>query len=330
MKTKPMDLLYCGVNSKRISQAKPTLSRKALKHFYNFVKRRYIIHLRKDVLKLSPPWTPDEILQKYRFTNVRREHDRETRWVIDNIVKADSLCYEDKLLNIILFRLYNQHETAELLSLPIPFQDFGRGGWDSEWYRTLFLAQDKVNPNTRYFTPAFYTSGMKRYLGEITGEKYTPMRVLKMMEQILKSTIIQDIKGCRAQCDVYRVLSSYPGIGSFLAYQVFVDYSYMTEFPFSENEFTVAGIGCIDGLNRLFKDRDGMSYEECLFWLRDNVDRLFVEVLKKNWDPNVVFWDLPEWDRHLNVMSLENCMCELSKYIRAKTGEGRPRRIYKT
>ena len=79
----------------------------------------------------------------------------------------------------------------------------------------------------------------------------------------------------------------------------------------------------------VFEDRDGMSYEECLFWIRDNIDWLFREVLEKDWNPQKVFWDLPEEDRYLNLMSLENCFCELSKYIRVLDGTGRPRKTYK-
>jgi hypothetical protein len=39
--------------------------------------------------------------------------------------------------------------------------------------------------------------------------------------------------------------------------------------------------------------------------------------------------DLPEEDRYMNVMSLENCMCELGKYMKTKLGVGRPRSRYK-
>ena len=83
------------------------------------------------------------------------------------------------------------------------------------------------------------------------------------------------------------------------------------------------------GLGFLFTDKDGMTDEECLFWVRDNIGESFKTILGKPWDPYKLFSDLPEADRCLNVMSLENCFCELSKYIRAKTGTGRPRKKYK-
>jgi hypothetical protein len=327
LKNKPADTLYCGVNKKRIKKAQPVLNARNLLYLYNFIKRRYVIHLRKDVLKKDPPWTTDQVLRDFRFTNIRREHDKESKWVIEHITSNPELSYEDKLLNVILFRLYNKHETAELISMPFKFSE--TPDWNPEWYRSLFEAALVEDPKRVFFTAAFHTVGMKNTLKKVTGESYAPMRILKFIKILINEGLVDDIKACTNQQEVYQTLTDYNGIGRFLAYQFYVDMTYIAEFPFSENEFTVAGPGCVMGLNYLFEDRDGMSYEECLFWLRDNLDRLFVEELGKDWDAKRVFWDLPEEDRCFNVMSLENCFCELSKYIRAKDGTGRPRKRYK-
>lgn len=327
MKNKPADTLYCGVSKTRIKKAKPVLNERNLLYLYNFIKRRYVIHLRKDVLKKDPPWTTDPVLKDFRFTNIRREHDKESKWVIEHIANNPELSYEDKLLNVILFRLYNKHETAELISMPFKFSQ--TPDWNPEWYRSLFEAALVEDPKRVFFTAAFHTVGMKNTLKKVTGEDYAPMRILKFIKILINEGLVDDIKACVNQQEVYQTLTDYNGIGRFLAYQFYVDMTYIAEFPFSENEFTVAGPGCVMGLNYLFENRDGMTYEECLFWLRDNLDRLFVEELGKDWDAKRVFWDLPEEDRCFNVMSLENCFCELSKYIRAKDGTGRPRKRYR-
>lgn len=327
MKIKSNDILYCGVDKMRIRKAKPVLDERALLHLYNFIKRRYSIHLKKDVLKKDPPWTNDPVLRDFRFTNIRREHDKESKWVIEHIANNPELSYEDKLLNVILFRLYNKHETAELISMPFKFSQIP--DWNPEWYRSLFEAALVEDPKRVFFTAAFHTVGMKNTLKKVTGEDYAPMRILKFIKILINEGLVDDIKACVNQQEVYQTLTDYNGIGRFLAYQFYVDMTYIAEFPFSENEFTVAGPGCVMGLNYLFENRDGMTYEECLFWLRDNLDRLFVEELGKDWDAKRVFWDLPEEDRCFNVMSLENCFCELSKYIRAKDGTGRPRKRYR-
>lgn len=327
MKNKPADTPYCGVDKERIKKAQPVLNERNLLYLYNFIKRRYVIHLRKDVLKKDPPWTTDEVLKNFRFTNIRREHDKESKWVIEHIANNPELSYEDKLLNVILFRLYNKHETAELISMPFKFSQ--TPDWNPEWYRSLFEAALVEDPKRVFFTAAFHTVGMKNTLKRVTGESYAPMRILKFIKILINEGLVDDIKACTNQQEVYQTLTDYNGIGRFLAYQFYVDMTYIADFPFSENEFTVAGPGCVMGLNYLFEDRDGMSYEECLFWLRNNLDRLFVEELGKDWDAKRVFWDLPEEDRCFNVMSLENCFCELSKYIRAKDGTGRPRKRYR-
>lgn len=329
MRNKPADILYCDVREDKIRTARPIIHDENLLHLYNFITRRYKIHLRKDVLKKPQPWTNDSVLREFRFTNVRREHDRETLWLINHVTSNPKVSYEDKLLNCILFRLFNKHETSELISQPICFNE----AYNPEVYRKVFEDTEKDDPQYIFFTGAFITGGMKRalkwYLPKGTKEDSMPMRVMKFMEYLYKDGVVNKIKACMTQRSVYDLLRGYLGIGDFLAYQMFVDMTYIKEFPFSENEFTAAGPGCKMGLNFLFIDKDGMSYEECLFWLREHLGELFTQVLGKPWDPDKLFRDLPKYDRCLNVMSLENCFCELSKYIRAKTGTGRPRKKYK-
>lgn len=330
LRNKPGDIPFCGVSKQAIESARPTLSKKGLRSLYEFVCARYEAHINKDVLEKEPPWTDDSTIQKYRFTNVRREHDKETKWLIKHISCNTGLCYEDKLLNTILFRLYNRHDTAELLSMPIKFSKYEL--WDPEWYRSLFEAALVENPERKFFTGAFSVSGLKRLLSQ-----YVPiniknnsmeMRMLYFMETLIEDRVCGKLRLCKSPIEIVNTLMEYDGIGDFLAYQIFVDMSYISEFPFSENEFTIAGPGCMVGLDFLFVDRGGMSYEECLFWLRDNIDSLFTDCLNKPWDAREVFWDLPEYDRCFNVMSLENCFCELGKYIQAKQGVGRHRKKY--
>lgn len=330
MRTKPGDIFYCGVSKEKILNAKPILDDKVLLNLYKFIRRRYNIHLNKDVWRTKPPWTSDAILSTYRFTNVRREHDRETKWLIKHITSNSDLCYTDKLLNVILFRLFNKHETAELLSMPIKFSE--QPDWNPEWYRAVFEAAEAEDPGIKFFTSAFNTGGLKtackNYLPKKDPKNSMPMRILYFVRTLFVSDIAGELMECTQQNEICSVLSAYKGIGDFLAYQMFVDMTYIEEFPFSENEFTVAGPGCRLGLDYLFIDKDGMTYEECLFWLRDNIDDLFTDSLGKNWDPNRVFWDLPRQDRYLNLMSLENCFCELSKYIKLKKGAGKTRKRY--
>lgn len=330
MKTKKNDVKYCGVRKSKIDLAHPLFMPGAFPEFVKYIKTRYNIHLKKDVLNQEKPWTKDPILQSYKFTNVCREHDKESLWVIRNVVNNKELCYEDKLLNCILFRLFNKHQTMELINAPIPFLECD-GDIDLDVYRRAFEQKRIENPEYVFFTNSFNTGGLKRNLKwySSTDEKDMCMRVMKFMAYLVKDKVYEKVKSCNNQMAVFDLLRSYVGIGDFLAYQIFVDFTYIQEFPFSENEFVVAGPGCIQGIDFLFAEKDGMSYEECIFWLRDNWAKLnneYIHDSRKRFVPQRDMKDLCEKDRVMNVMRLENCFCEFSKYMKILSGEGRARK----
>ncbi len=324
MKTKEKDISYCGVRLKKIESAHPTLDGEALDLFLRYVKERYRIHIKKDVQHKPVPYTDDEILKKFRFTNIRREHDRETIWLIRNIVDNEFLTLRQKMMNIILFRLFNKHETMEILGGAIQFESL----WTYVPYKKKLLLYAQNNPDYVFFTNAFVTGGMKRALKmKYPKEDFVPACILRYMSDLNKSTLIFDLLNCSSQKEVFEALCNMEGIGDFLAYQIFVDLTYIKDFPFSENEFTVAGPGCRKGIDYLFIDKDGMSYEECIFWIRNNWEKFKQEEVF--FDPKEDMVDLKQCDRVMNVMSLENCFCEFSKYYRAIKGLGRPRNNYK-
>lgn len=327
MKNKSKDELYCGVRKKKIQKACPELNLKSLEMFIWYISERYQIHIKKDILNKKPPFTSDSILKEYRFTNIRREHDRETKWLIQNIAHNDFLTYRQRLLNCVLFRIYNKHESMEIIGAPFKLE----GIWHITEAKNRIKAFQQSHPRYVWYTNAFMTSGTKRVMGlSYPKEPNTAVLPLRLLKTLNESTFFKDIKTCKNQAEVYELLKNTNAIGEFLAYQIYVDFTYIEEFPFSENEFTVAGLGCRKGIDYLFRDKDGLTYEECLFWLRDNWDRIPDLYELDNWfDPKEKMLDLKHYDRVMNVMCLENCFCEFSKYYRACTDTGRPRNKYK-
>lgn len=325
MKSKRADTLYCGVRKAKIEEAVPTLNEESLNLFMGYIKERYKIHIRKDVQLKKPPYTKNKILKKYIFTNVRREHDKETKWLLQNITENEFLTYRQKILNSILFRMFNKHETMEIMDGPFKFGSL----WSYTTARNKLLSYSKEHPDYVFFTGAFITAGLKNAAkSRYPKEDFMPGCILRYISDINRSELVPDLLACKNQKQVFNRLRAEEGIGDFLAYQIFVDLTYIKEFPFSENEFTIAGPGCKNGLNFLFEDRDGMSYEECLFWLRDNWYGFSDS--KVFFDPEKEMIDLKHYDRKMNVMSLENCFCEFSKYYRAVKHIGRPNRTYKS
>ena len=328
MKNKPKDIPYFGVDQSKIKDFSiENIDRNNLDIFLYYIKERYKIHIKKDVENLPQPWTKDKILKKYKFTNVRREDDRTTKWVIDNICKAD-IKYSKKLANILLFRAFNRIKTGELLGIPIiNFKNID----------PIQVAENMEKMRTEpLFTGAFFTSGLKVGLKKYSGSDSYIESALMLIKDLTENRFWKKIARSENPQEVIDLLQEIPGIADFLSYQVFVDFTYINEFPFSENEYTLAGLGCIKGLNILFggtKHKHGLTPEELIFWLRDNWNELnkynSQNGGKHTLNPQILFQDLPEYDRVMNVMSLENCLCEFFKYYKVVTGAGKPRQNYK-
>ena len=83
----------------------------------------------------------------------------------------------------------------------------------------------------------------------------------------------------------------------------------------------------------VFSSKRDLTPEELIFWLRDHWNELNQYNThhgnKAAVYPKKLFRDLPEEDRVMNVMSIENCLCEFSKYYKVYYGLGRPRQKYK-
>lgn len=124
--------------------------------------------------------------------------------------------------------------------------------------------------------------------------------------------------------NTYESIRSLPGLWEFLAYQIAVDLWYARPDLYDESIHVVAGPGCKRGIDRLFIDRWGLSYEQAILWLVEKQERGFSDI----WvDPDVLFSDRK--NPRLNLMAVENCLCEISKYLKVKLGEGRPRNKYR-
>lgn len=358
--TREKDVYYCGERPDVIANAKPKLNQRNLELHYTWMKERMSIWFKKDVLKMPAPWTDDPVLIKHKFTNVRREHDRQSKYFIEHIANSDKYDARAKTILAIMFRMLNVNTffvMAEshnisiidyLINTPLEKIRIDQTDWANRY---------KINT---WFTNAFNTGGLKKSFPfpEIDGafgktsvqfadgtqghlpigqvgielkkgtiaapEGFEPdmlMRIVRRMRHIYGqedptlpfNRLVEQFKNPTNQMEVVETISEIKGLKTFLAYQIFVDLTYCPEFPFSENEFTVAGPGCRGGLDLVFEDYDGMTHEEALFWLRDNADTVYGQF---GYDPKELWYGLPVEEQCFNVMSLENCFCETLKYIR--------------
>ena len=295
---------YDNVDQHKIANALPEMIDGRLELFTNYINERESIRKAKES-GMPFPWTNDPILRDYRFTNVRRTDDTVSKWYIEGIAQNPELNIEQKVLNAILFRCWNKPETSLIFQQPI--KDFTRENIkaiDEQATRTLDLLGDDY----KQYGSAYFQSGLK---GAWKREGHSANRMLDLLSELLISYDIEAIIESPSPLDAFEIIKGIKGIGDFLAYQIWVDLTYIPEFDQSEDSFTVAGPGCRLGIDLLVEDRDGMTHEELIFHLRDNQHALDLDI-----------------DFTLTVMDIENCFCEFSKYTKRTMGLNNRMRHY--
>ena len=86
---------------------------KPVDRFLYWIKERHSIYLKRQAGK-PKPWTDDEVLQRYFFTNPYRENDKTTVWFRENI-REPLRNKPEVLFATIAFRWFNRISTGELL-----------------------------------------------------------------------------------------------------------------------------------------------------------------------------------------------------------------------
>ncbi|EKE29562.1 MAG: hypothetical protein ACD_2C00147G0001 [uncultured bacterium (gcode 4)] len=289
------------------------INKSNLQLFYFFISDRHNIYKKKNILELPPPWSDNQILKEFKFTNVFRDLDPGTKYVIESIIpKVQDI--QDLIFNAIIYRLYNKIATFEQVWIQ-NVKNFDRGEFEKK-LREIKDSGEKV------FTNAFIVSGYSF----VASEWDKVARTSRIIDDISKTipSLSGEIEENKSSEFTFRAIKDLPWIGDFLAYQICVDMGYARKELYDEDAHVVAGPGCRRWLDRIFESRGEHKYEDCISWLVDNQDAEF----GKLWiDPDILFEDREV--RRLNLMAVENCLCEFSKYMKALNWEGRPRNRYR-
>lgn len=326
------DTPFCNVSENKIKHAKPTLNEIVIKEWFHHQRERTSIYYKKEILDLPPFWTNDEILRKYKFVNTKRKWDRETKWLLNHVIENNSITYENKILNSFLFRVINKSRTLDKINAPFDFSKLSLQHINTA-IREATKDISQANPDYVFFSAAYILGGPKVNFGKflITKEgKAETNMILRMIKFVHynQDKIIKGVISATNQLEVFNHLKSFQGIGDFLAYQIFIDLTYIENFPFTERNFVIAGPGCERGINWIFSDRDGMNSEECLFWFTINQHRI-AENHKEKWDMDEIFHFLPKEERNYTLMDMENSgACEIDKRCRTKFNNKRPKQRY--
>lgn len=270
---------------------------------FGWVKEREAMRVRKDAGQ-PHPWSDDPILTKYRFCNVRREDDRVTVWVRDNIRKR----YADHphlWFMCCIARQINWPETlAGLISECWPDHDDFSPAYMGRLLNARKDRGEKVYTGAYMISaPATKGADKQAYIAEtVCGALWERRGFFKSWEgRTLQRT--------------HELITRSNGWGQFMAYQAVVDMRFTALLENAEDRalWAAAGPGTIRGLNRIH----GRATDAALSQGQALTEmRAIYRVVQDATGVLMDFSDVP------------NILCETDKYLRVKNGEGKPRALY--
>jgi thymidylate kinase len=285
-----------------ILPARPTV---AYDSYWRFAAERQAIFFRR-VRGESPPWTKDEILGTYKFTNAYRASDRVSQYLIRHVIYRDDLpsAAAEVFFRIMLFKLFNKIQTWKLIEDavgPITLDGYGFARYD----RVLSRAMDR---GERIYSAAYIMPSGGRTLGHARKHR----NHLVLLERMLADSVPQQLADAPSMQRAFTLLKSYPTLGDFLAYQYATDINYSQITNFNENEFVVPGPGALDGIRKVFADTGGLNEAEIIKFVAERQEREFARL-------GLDFQSL--WGRPLQLIDCQNLFCEVDKYSRVRHPE---------
>lgn len=244
----------------------------------------------------APPWTADDILLRYRFTNPYRAADRVSQALIRMVYCEEGLDAGTIFLRTMLFKIFNKTATWEAIvaRLGLP----RARSFD-------VAAHDRILTELRAKGTAIYSGA---YIMPSGGAGTPKHRMhLELLARMLADRLPDKIEQAKGLHEIYNLLLAYPSLGPFLAFQYTIDLAYTPLVRHDESEFVVAGPGALDGLSKCFESLGDYTPAETIMWLTEAQHIEFARL-------GIAFDDL--WGRSLQPIDVQNLFCEVSKYTR--------------
>ena len=292
LKRKKISYQRCiKINSNKV--LKPTY---VFDTYWKFAKKRQDIFMSR-INGDAPPWTTDNILSTYKFTNVYRASDRVSQYLIQNVIYKGDQNYEEVFFRTLLFKLFNKIETWEYLLKNLNHIPNWRT-FNLRKYEKILnqLSKNKAIYSQAYIMPTPPFKKPKKLQNHL-------LLLKKMMQDKLPSKVVNS----RSLKDVYELMREQHSLGSFLAFQYTIDMNYSDIINFDENDFVVAGGGAIRGIHKCFHNIDVNDYENIIYKMVEISDNEFKRL-------GLSFKNL--FGRPLKLIDCQNLFCEVDKYSR--------------
>lgn len=263
-----------------------------------WIEERENVRLKKEAG--SPlPFTDDERLQQYKFTNVRRMDDRVSKALLSMWYKP-FFNHSNMLVACSLARHFNRPEALEKITQLV----FGKTYLPNNIKTVLRKLKAEGG---KVFSGAYLIRG-------IEAKDKIEMVVTNVTQPLFDNPPKLNTDSIE-QC--VNALLPYWGFSHFIAGQVIADMVFAVKGRWLDRKTWAAiGPGSRRGMNRLLgRDKDSpMKQQEFTIQLS-----LLRAKLSK---------DLPSIMKRLDAIDEQNCLCEFDKSERLLFGEGRPKHRY--
>lgn len=289
-----------------------------VRQFYEFMAERELIRLRKEAGQ-PRPWTDDPILHEFKFTNVKREHDKTSRKLKAHYdehrdkFEGTSTGTADLLFNCAVARYFGIAEFVSLL------------GWvkPEDVLSIKEFAAKRIALGESIFTGAYVITN-----GGIKGKKHEVIvdHYLSAFAESLNG-VVQVMEGSDSWRRTAERMMETPGFGGtgFMTKEVLLDYIMASGWtPLDWQTWTPVGPGGQRGVARLLGiDTPEGAAGKKVGRDKQGLQRVIGEVYQlrhENWSDNMVKLDLTD---------IQFQLCEFDKYERVRLGQGRPRSRYR-
>lgn len=252
-----------------------------IKTYWRFANRRMKAYFRK-LEGDGPPYSSDDVINEYRFTNCYRASDRVSQKLIEIQYDPD---YDDSprevFFRTMLFKLFNKLET---------------------WERIVEVCDPhssnlhKIVKNMRH-QKGLYSAA---YIQASPAGKGVPKAKahFDLIGEMIEGGLHKKIQKASSLESVFELMKSVRSFGDFLAFQYTIDLNYSRLVDFDEDDFVVPGPGALDGISKILP---GYNPIEAIEYMTSMA-------------PDMMKLDL--FGRELHLIDCQNLFCEISKYTR--------------
>lgn len=281
-----------------------------LEEFYKFAYKRQLIWYKRFIKKEEAPWSTEEIFNKQRFLNVYRELDKGTLYFLD---RFKNLPRKSLLKNIVFYKFFNKvgtYENAKITTSDINNLD------KPEVLDKVKKSFDELLKQGTIFNDAYLVTsgkGVKHY------------KLLSIISSFDFDNLIKLLDEAQSPEESYKLISTIPHVGSFIAYEIWTSLTYFNFFKqkYTEDDFVNIGPGAEPTIHYIFGEKSKgkeLEYFEELY----NSQTLLKDIHKKLNEP--VSWEKIRYKESifkgkLSRLTIENICCEFRKYIAHTTGK---------